>query len=240
MLHTSSNNWFFNPFLDTETRHYRLVHLINEADREFSAGKLLPFWNNLSTQMKQIKLFLEEQHQLQKALPKFISGIDLSTLSLNYENEYSDFEEKLDELKHFLTKAYPMLNMKRSHGDELYEYALTKLKLNPLGIIPGYRKQGLLLLSNISHKRIYTFHYELGLQRNPDVEHSALSIEPIGKYDYSIGQTPDWIKRQEIKKHNLYESPAAFFIESSVSYPVDYTLKPAAEKVLYDYLKVLG
>src|SRR5690606_33198110 len=117
MLHTSSNNWFFNPFLDTETRHYRLVHLINEADREFNAGKLLPFWNNLSVQMKQIKLFLEEQHQLQKALPKFISGIDMTSLSLNYENEYSDFEEKLDELKHFLTKAYPMLNMKRNHGD---------------------------------------------------------------------------------------------------------------------------
>jgi hypothetical protein len=233
-----SLDWIFNPKVDNETRKYRFCYFVNEVQNAFSSNKILPFWNGLGTAIKDINQYLNQQKLLEHYMPKELVGINWITLSPEFKNE--SYVKELEELKTFLQNIYPEIKSLFVEGAELFQFVKKQLQLEPIGILPIYNKEGLLMLKNRSQSRIYSYAYKLSVQKESDFSHSALQTQFLGEDDLSIIKSPLEIKKSWIRSRLEFDHAAAFLIESKSNYPISHTLKPAAERVLYHYLMQNG
>ncbi len=225
-----SLNWILEGSTDFEYKKYILLGYLKKVKDKFEQNELYPHLSELVAHYNNLKRITENQEFLIDNLPKEISGIDLKKLSFIYKSISID-NQLMSELFDVVEYAIPQLQHTLNDGKVRYEYIEQHLKMEPVGLLPLYKKEGYFILDN-SSKTALIYRYQISDIRTVNENLLAIHTEFVKSEKRSISNHYQQIKLNLIKSYNDLPNPATFVVYSKLPFPVNTALLPITERLL--------
>ncbi|MFN3951963.1 MAG: hypothetical protein ACK4KT_06140 [Thermaurantimonas sp.] len=152
-------------------------------------------------------------------------------MEIIYQDLYED-EDILKTIDEIIEFALPKFQQSIEIGRELYEYTASIIDMEPIGIVPLYRKEGYFMLRDKSTDDILLFYYRIKLIQTDSDQFRALETKYMGRDKLSITNTPEAIKMRLIKNFKEIPNPASYMISIKHSLPLSSTWLPVAKRLL--------
>ena len=234
-MKTLSQTWFADGYIDFELKKYTLLAYLQEINKHFCEKKLYPQLADLIFHYNNLISFKENKKYLQEQFPKKLTGIQLEKLQLLYQSLIED-DALMQELEDIINYASPTMKKIINRGSELYEFVETKLKIEPIGIIPLDHNEGYFLLCEGSCKNTWVYQYRLSIFEKHDEKYRSIKTEFVDVWQRNLVNSYHHIKSQLIKNRSELPNPAVYAVETDLSLPMEETLLPIAKRSLVRYI----
>ena len=234
-MKTLSQTWFADGYIDFELKKYTLLAYLQEINKHFYEKKLYPQLADLIFHYNNLISFKENKKYLQEQFPKKLTGIQLEKLQLLYQSLIED-DALMQELEDIINYASPTMKKIINRGSELYEFVETKLKIEPIGIIPLDHNEGYFLLCEGSCKNTWVYQYRLSIFEKHDEKYRSIKTEFVDVWQRNLVNSYHHIKSQLIKNRSELPNPAVYAVETDLSLPMEETLLPIAKRSLVRYI----
>lgn len=226
-----SETWFLEGYLDFELQKYRLLAYLQEVNKHFNENKLYPQLSDIIFHYNNLISFRDNKKLLQDSFPKQLDAVNMQQLELMYSRMLED-----DELMHELERitGYALAEMKSTidNGAEIYEIVEKQLHIEPVGILPLYKNEGYMLLRFGNYAEVHAYSYTVTLFEHKDARYRGVKMNYVDRYEKSVANTYEHIKRDIIRAIRTLPNPAVYCIESALNLPLDETLLPIAKRML--------
>ena len=236
-MKTLSQTWFADGYIDFELKKYTLLAYLQEINKHFYEKKLYPQLADLIFHYNNLISFKENKKYLQEQFPKKLTVIQLEKLQLLYQSLIED-DTLMQELEDIINYASPTMKKIINRGSELYEFVETKLKIDPVGIIPLDQNQGYFLLCEGSCKNTWVHQYRLSIFEKHDEKFRSIKTEFVDVWQRNLVNSYHNIKSQLIRNRSELPNPAVYAVETDLSLPMEETLLPIAKRSLVRYITV--
>jgi len=225
-----NKNWFVEGWIDFEYKKYILLAYLQKIKNSFDNVKLYPYLSDLIHHYEDLLRYNSQQNQLKSSFYKEIENIDLKKLKINF-NKISE-DEIVNKIMEIVDYSIPKLKESVDRGTELYDFIRSKIKMDTVGIVPFYKKEGYLLLLIDGNEAVSVYRYSSSIiQKNNDQFH-GLMTKKIDQFKFSFSNTLPKIKVKLIKKYTDLPTPATFVVHSSMKFPANDTIMPIAKRLL--------
>ena len=236
-MKTLSQTWFADGHIDFELKKYTLLAYLQEINKHFYEKKLYPQLADLIFHYNNLISFKENKKYLQEQFPKKLTVIQLEKLQLLYQSLIED-DTLMQELEDIINYASPTMKKIINRGSELYEFVETKLKIDPVGIIPLDHNQGYFLLCEGSCRNTWVYQYRLSIFEKHDEKYRSIKTEFVDVWQRNLVNSYHNIKSQLIRNRSELPNPAVYAVETDLSLPLEETLLPIAKRSLVRYITV--
>ncbi len=234
-MKTLSQTWFADGYIDFELKKYTLLAYLQEINKYFSQNKLYPQLADLIFHYNNLVAFKENKRFLQEQFPKKFTGIQIEKLQLLYESMIED-DDLMKELEEIINYSANTLKRAITSGSEIYEFVETKLKIEPIGIMPLDHNEGYFLLCEGSCRNTWVYQYRLSIFEKHDEKYRSIKTEFIDVWQRNFVNSYHNIKAQLIKNRSDLPNPAVYAVETELNIPMEETLLPIAKRSLVRYI----
>lgn len=231
-----SDNWISDGLIDFEYKTYQLLGYLKRTNYLFSQKKIYPQLSDLINHYRSLFQLKEQKKYVRNKFPQSASDINFKKMEIIYQDLYED-EDILKTIDEIIEFALPKFQQSIEIGKELYEYTASLIDMEPIGIVPLYRKEGYFMLRDKSTDDILVFYYKIKLIQTDTDQFRALETKYIGRDKLSICNTPENIKMRLIKNFREMPNPASYLISIKYPLPLSSTWLPVAKRLL---LKAVG
>lgn len=226
-----AKNWMTDGLIDYEYKKYQLLAYLQEVNKHFEALKLYPFLEDLVIHHQELKLFKTVKAEMNARFPTELYSIDWEKKKLNYRPKVED-SELMNELN--LIAEYALMKMQRQieTGNEICESVELQLEMEPVGILPLYKKEGYVLLSRVSKNEVLAFRYKTSLLQNLGETYRVIKMWLVNVFQKSLVNTLEKIKLELVKEIKELPNPATWSVHSKKDFPLEETIIPLSKKLL--------
>jgi len=229
-------DWFLEGQLDFEYKKYVLLAYLQEVSKEFAEYKLYPSLSDLIFHYRNLYTYQENKDSLRQQFPKSLNKEEFKQLRLKLDISTGDSSE-MEEIDHIVTYAIPEIKRELLHGKEIYQWVDEGLRIEPVGILPLYKKEGYVLMQMNPSKEVDAFEYQIAFFENTDSNYYGISFSWLTNFRYSIANTYEAMKLSLIKDHKKYPNPATYLLLAPRPLPEQEALIPIAKRKMLAYLK---
>ncbi|TAF33942.1 MAG: hypothetical protein EAZ57_04395 [Cytophagales bacterium] len=226
-----SSNWLTDGLLDFEYKKYLLLAYFKQVNAHFDALQLYPIFSDVLAHKQQLKTLYEEKSLLKTKFPQQLRGIDGKEKQLQYMPKF-EADEASKELEKIIEFALPNFQQAAQQGSLLYETIEKQINLEPLGLLPTYFSEGLLLLSMFKNRCVEIYKYQISIFTQANERYRSLSLQWLERVPKSLAQTYESLKIDLIRRYQFTASPAAFLAESNMLCPLEEALLPITKRRL--------
>lgn len=218
---------------DLEKRQYLVLGNLKKAKEAFDRQQLYPPLGQLIELYHHLHKIMDGFEDMKKHGPKKISRIDLDRGRIEFESSLPE-QLDLEAVKELVRWAQPLINEAIQQGVKVYEFVEKKLKLDEVGIQPGYADEGYFFLPNPDSAALQLFRYEMSVftgagERFRSLKTRLIKNIPEGRL---AGSDPGSLKLQLIREYPDMPNPATFSFHTQLNSPFQSTLFPVAKRKL--------
>ncbi len=221
--------WITDELLDFEYKKYQLLGYLKHVNDAFQARKLYPELSDLQNHYRESVDLKAQQAQWSGQIRKKLTGIDRQKLQLTYTSEFQELAP-LQEVDEILNYAIPQLESTLSKGHELFEKVHQSLSIQPIGIMPLFRKEGYLFVYETINRDLRIYEYQVRLFDTHIPPRRRVETTLIDSRRKNFTTTFESIKLELVRKNTHLPNPASYLVESRMGYPMDETLLPIARQ----------
>lgn len=218
---------------DFEKRQYIVLGNLKKARDAFDKQQLYPPLGQLIELYNHLRKIMDGFEDLKKSGLQKISRIDLERGRIEFE---SSLPEQLDlgAVKELVRWAQPLINEAIQQGVKVYEFVEKKLKLDEVGIRPGYADEGYFFLPNPDSGTLQLFRYEMSVFTGSKERYRSLKTRLIKEIPETRLVEPDpcALKLDLIREYPDLPNPATFSFHTKLNSPFQLTLLPVAKRKL--------
>ena len=222
-------DWLTDGWIDFEYKKYLLMAYLQEVNRRFDACKLYPDLPELEKHWEYSAQLRQSKKQFFASFRKRITGVNFEKMEIFYEQVAQT--EELSEIDSILEFSLPLFQKTLTRGQYQSDEIEASLVFTPVGIMPLYLKEGYLFIYRAPQKATDIFQYTFRLFES--VDFPTIKTKYIESVPKNVTTTFENLKLTLIRKHNELPNPATYLVESPVDYPVQETLLPLAQKMVY-------
>jgi len=226
-----SETWFMEGYIDFELQKYRLLAYLRDVNQYFNQNKLYPQLSDIIFHYNNLISFRDNKRFLQDQFPKRIDQINLQNLEIMYERMLAD-DEIMQELENITQYAAEKMKTTIDSGAEIYEFIEKQTILEPVGILPLYKKEGYLLVRYGEYAEVRGYSYHITLFERKDAKYKGIQVQYVDRWTRSITNTYENIKREIIRSIPALPNPAVYCVETKLAVPLEETLLPIAKRML--------
>ncbi|GAB4413042.1 MAG: hypothetical protein OHK0039_19550 [Bacteroidia bacterium] len=231
-----SNDWFMEGMLDFEYKKYVLLAYLQHVSREFAEVRLYPSFDELIHHYNNLQRFREEKRKLYEQFPTRMNEEEFRRMKLVQQPEVEDGQD-MQEIETIVDYSLPMVQRHLLDGKEIYDYIDQQLAIEPIGVLPLYKREGYLMLRIEPLRDVKVFAYKVVLLENTGVNYHGISMQFIDTYALSLAQSYESIKRELIRRRSELPNPATYLLYTPRPFPEEEALLPVAKRKMLSYLK---
>jgi len=228
-METLSKSWLTDGLIDFEYKKYILLAYLKHVKERFNSGKLYPNLSELIMHYNNLISIKNNKQLLFDSFPKKLSKIDTEKLKLTYLKIVED-DDLMLEIQSIINYALPLLKEHIDEETELYELIESNMKIEPVGLLPIYDKEGYIFLNEDAKKEFNIYRYQVSLISQSNESFQSISTRFIRKEISSFVKTVENIKLELIKTFSDLPNPATFLVISKLSFPITETVLPIAKR----------
>lgn len=229
-----SETWFVEGHIDFELQQYRLLAYLQEVNRRFAETKLYPQLSDLIVHYRNLLAFRETKSAIESRFPSHLKGFDLQANKLIWEQLMSN-DASMQELQDIVNYAIERFKPTIENGSEIYEYVEKELAIEPVGVVPLYKREGYVLL-RAGSEPTRAYQYAVTLFEQDATQYRSVRLQYIDSWTSSVAHTAESIKGAIIRTRPELPQPAVYRIETGLAVPLDETLLPIAKRLLVRYI----
>ncbi len=231
-----SADWFLEGTLDFEYKKYVLLAYLQHVSREFARERLYPSFSDLIFHYKNLFSFKENKQKLFEQFPRSLSEEEFRKLTLAFNPQLED-DEQLKEILSIVEYALPAIHRRMKNGKEIYEHIDEQLTIEPVGVLPLYKREGYILLRVNQHRTIKVYEYRIVFFENTEANYHGISFKYLQSFTLSLAQTFESMKLELIRAHTHLPNPATYLLYAVKPFPEEASLLPIAKRKMLAYLK---
>lgn len=228
---TLKHNWLTDYLIDFEYKKYVLLAYLQNAKKNFTEVKLFPCLSDLIFHYRNLMHYIESKELVDENLPVEMSGMDLNAMKLIYDTIAQD-DEMMKVLNEIVAYAMPQFEDVIYEGRELYEVVEEHIRMDIIGVLPLYIKEGYFVLTDEELTSAHVYRYELSSIEKPDESYRTISSKFIKTVEKSRYETVDHLKLALIDEYNDLPNPAIYRFHSTLQVPHDETFLPITKRLL--------
>ena len=225
-----NKNWFVEGWIDFEYKKYILLAYLQKIKNSFDDVKLYPFLSDLIQHYEDLNRYNEQQLHLKNSFNKDIDTIDLKNLKINFKNFQED--EIVNKIMEIVNYSIPKLKQSVERGTELYDFIRSKIKMDTVGIVPFYNKEGYLMIQIDGSPIISVYRYNSSIIHKNNDQYHGLKTQKIDQFNFSYSTSLPNIKIDLTKKYKDLPTPATYVIHCSMQFPKKHSIMPIAKRLL--------
>ncbi|TVR78862.1 MAG: hypothetical protein EA412_07710 [Chitinophagaceae bacterium] len=230
-----NESWLTDGWMDFEYKKYILLAYLKSVEKHFKEHKLFPALADMIQHYRDLISLDETKKITKEAFPKIARKIDFDQLKFVYENTFSD-DQVISVLEEILEFAIPRIQKGVDNGKEIYEFFQSGIMLEPVGLVPIYKKEGYILLYEPSEKHTDVYQYQISFIENKHEKFESVNTKYITNYPRKIHFTYEYIKSDLIKNKKDLPNPCTFVAESKYAVPRKETFLPITKRSIAEYL----
>ncbi|RMG63019.1 MAG: hypothetical protein D6722_17970 [Bacteroidetes bacterium] len=231
-----SADWFMEGTLDFEYKKYVLLAWLQHVSREFAEVRLYPSFSDLIFHYNNLSSFREEKRRLAEQFPRRLSEEEFRQMRLVQEPQVDDSLD-LQEIEAIIDYAMPEIRQHLREGKDIYEYIDDQVQIEPVGLMPLYRKEGYLFLRVNPRRHLKIYEYQIVFFENTEANYHGISLSYLDTRSLSIADTPEAIKRHLVRERPNLPNPATYLLYAPQPFPEEAALLPVAKRKMLSYLK---
>ena len=225
-----SKNWFTEGLIDFEFKKYTLLAYLKKVYREFDKTALYPSLGEVLFHYRNLKDYLDNRNMIINGFPKEISKEDIKQLKLIYKNVLKD-QGVIDEVQQISEYGFLQFKKTLEVGAEIYDFAESKLAVEPIGINPLYTNEGY-VFTLLPSKNVNIYDYKITFYQNSNEQYRGIMLEYIETKPYTFSNTLENIKIDLVKRYKKLPNPATYVVTSTMEFPYESTFLPIAKRLL--------
>ncbi len=231
-----SPNWITEGWNDFEYKKYLLLAYLQHVNSRFTEVKLYPEMAELVDHYRKLKTLMESREKLRNAFPKRLDSVDLKKFQIKYEETAAD-DEVMEEVIRIMQFAEPKLKDAIEEGKEIFDWIEDQIKVESVGVLPMYKKEGYLFLWPGSKGSVQVFRYAHSLVSWAGEQYRSLQTWFIQDEVWGLSRSLVQMKRDLIKNTTELPNPAVFLVRTKDEFPLNESLLPITKRLLVrDYL----
>jgi len=230
-------DWITQGSIDFEYKKYILLAYLKQVKHQFATGKLYPQLSELITHYHNLMVIKEQREGLLRNFKGRVTGMDFDQLQLVYEEMVTD-EEVMAEIHSIISYALPLMQQHIEEGREIYDLVEQNLKIDAVGLMPIYQKEGYLLIAEEVKQELAVFQYEVALFEKAEENYRSIRTTFISREIKSLARSVQQIKLDLIKRFKELPNPATFLVTSKLHFPVTETILPVAKRHLIRTIEI--
>ncbi|MCF0070413.1 hypothetical protein LZD49_08010 [Dyadobacter sp. CY261] len=228
-------NWLTEGIFDYEYKKYVLMGYFQHIRDQFTHNRLHPYLPELKQHLDTCVSIQKNKSRIKTGLPKNLTGIDVSTWQLQYEEIHQD-DAFMSDLNYILDFAIPRFSKSIEEGTERFSEVEENVRVSPVGIVPLHLQEGYLLFLHTFQPLVSVFQYQLALYNA--LKERYLKTHYVETVRIGVGNTVSQIKVDLTKRNRTMPNPATYVVESKYDYPLQETLLPVAERLMLREINV--
>ena len=234
-LNILSKNWFSDGWIDYEYKKYELLSYLQKIDKLFNQTKLYPYFSDLINHYQNISKYIDLQKDFKKKFNKNIQSIDLKNLELNFKSKFKE-HKVIEEMINIINFAKKEIKNSIDQGEELYDFIFSKMRIESVGLVPFYNKEGYLIITKNGDKNASIFRYKCSLIHYEKDNYYGLKTQKINNELYSYNSTPNSIKINLINQFKDLPNPATYSLHCDLNFSFKHSIIPIAKRWLIKHI----
>jgi len=229
---------FFSSETDWELNQYRILGGIKEVCTDFDKKKIYPTLAMLIELKHSLDQIKEERNNLNGKFPKQIKGFDIKEQKIIYE-PLGDLNnnDNIEVIFTLIDWALPYINKAIDEGVVLYDFVEKNIILEQVGILPMYKDEGYIMITDNVAFELQVHRYECSLFSSGKDKYRALKTEFVrSEKQEIIRRSPESIKHELIKERKDLPNPATFLCDSNLDFPFVETIFPVSKRKLITHI----
>ena len=229
-MRSLNKNWITEGLIDFEYKKYIMMSYLQFVEQRFSVKMLYPVLYELLEHFENLKGLELEMRFIEESFPKRISKIDFKNKKIGYEKTVlqNDWEAHLAEI---VDLALSSFGEQIIIGNEIVKEIISKIKLDPVGIIPIFKKEGYIFVLFNRDSTVRIYRYKVSPIEVLD-EEKQTTLELIGVETISLATTLKQIKHRILENNRENPNPAIYAMYCEEKIPLNEALLPIAKKLL--------
>ena len=225
------HNWLTDHIIDFEYKQYILLAYLQRVKSSFSELCLFPELSDLIYHYRNLMHYIENKEIIDENLPADVKGVDIQQMKLMYEAILQD-DEMMEILNDIVAYALPMFEDAIYEGRELYEIVEEHIRMDTVGIVPLYNKEGYFVLTDEDTEEASIYRYDLSSSEKPDETFRTISSSLLKKVKKSKYDGFEDLKLELINDYEELPVPAIYRFHSTLQVPHDQTFLPVTKRIL--------
>ena len=229
---------FFSSETDWELNQYRILGGIKEVCTDFDKKKIYPTLAMLIELKHSLDQIKEERNNLNGKFPKQIKGFDIKEQKIIYE-PLGDLNnnDNIEVIFTLIDWALPYINKAIDEGVVLYDFVEKNIILEQVGILPMYKDEGYIMITDNVAFELQVHRYECSLFSSGKDKYRALKTEFVrSEKQEIIRRSPESIKHELINERKDLPNPATFLCDSNLDFPFVETIFPVSKRKLITHI----
>ncbi len=223
---------FIKAARDPEYSKYKLLAIMGNYMEFLHKSKLYPVFSNLIEISGQLKGLMENRSNIENSFPKRLIRFDIKKKKPVYESE-EIFGSDKDSIFDFINWSMPQIEEGLTEGKAIYDFVEKNSEIKEIGIIPLYKNEGYLLISDHKAKTLNVYRYETILFSSGPEPLRSLKTKYLTTYPLeSFEVIKNEIKIELTKTYPELPNPAAYLFQSEIDFPFKETILPIAKRKL--------
>jgi hypothetical protein len=228
-------NWFFQEMPDFEYKKYLLLAYLKDVHKQFNETRLYPGLSDLVMHYRSLTEFRKQFEQFYSEFPDKVEHIDLSGFNIAFTKALND-DDLMKHIEEVVNYSIPAIRKHLDEGKEIYDFVEKEISMYPVGILPLYKMEGYMFISDGDDSEVKVYEYEVKFFQHDESNFRAVNTQYLTTYRRSFVNTTENIKIELIRTRKKMPNPATFSVETRFEYPLNETIIPIAKRMLMQYL----
>lgn len=233
-MKTLGKDWFSDGLIDFEYKKYVLLAYLQEVERNFSNAALYPFLADIVAHYRNLYNFRNQKESLASSFPKEIEKDALAHLKLMYTRLVED-DEVMAEVVKIIDYAIPLLSDKIVEGKGIYDFAESKVSIEPIGVRPIYSDEGYIFTHLPPGRRVNIYRYQITFFESGPDKLRGINLTLLEQRRWELSTTFENMKVDLIRRFKALPNPATFLVTASMKIPFQATFLPIAKRLVLKY-----
>lgn len=223
---------FLTAGKDQELNQYRILDALRYYRNEFAHNRLYPGLTDLIELTTLLQSLIANKEDIQRALPRRLSGIDFERKRLIY-TPIRPPEDDVEHVVDLMVWAVPIMKKVIEEGRQIYDFVDENIIIEEVGILPMYREEGYCFVTDNKDSLLHILRYEVSLFTAGGEKFRALRMRPLKSLRKKlIRPSLESLKLELIKEYRDLPAPAAFSCDTELDFPFTETILPVAKRKL--------
>lgn len=225
------HNWLTDYIVDFEYKQYVLLAYLQKVKKSFGELCLFPELSDLIYHYRNLMHYIESKELIDENLPAEVNGLDMEKMKLVYQRLMED-DQMMEVLNELVDYALPQFEDAIYEGREIYEIVEEHIRMESVGIVPLYNKEGYFVLTDEDNDEATVYRYDLSSIEKPDESFRTISSSLVKKVKKSKYEGFESLKLELISEHRELPVPAIYRFHSTLEVPHSQTFLPITKRIL--------
>lgn len=217
---------------DFEACQYRVLAGLKEISQNFKKNKIYPHLSHLIELHRSLSDILNSLRDLRSEFPKRIKKIDFVNQEIEHEVVFVAGED-LSKVEDLIEWGIPLIKERIEEGKAIYEFVDEEIKLEEVGIIPGYTDEGYFFVPDNAESKLLLFQYEVTVFESSNDKYRSLKTAYLKALKQGRAKlSPNVIKLDLINKKRELPNPATYAFDTDLFFPFRETIFPVTKRKL--------